>query len=735
MEEAIRARLRSIADRIRRVRPMRVRPFYQNVQTECGLCCCGMLIAMHDKNFSMTRFRQAYEVGRDGMTIRDIVTVLRDSGLRVRALRVAPGGASAVDTPFIAFWGRRHFVVVEKVEDARVRIVDPGRGRLRISGSEFAAEFSGTAITAEPGQYFTASSRRPRNEWWRLLPYVRFAAKPLLLLLAVSLAAFGMVLGVPILTQLLVDAYVSDAGGPGTLPVVLAAMAAGYLSVLLAKVLLTITSVKQMGRFMADSVFEHLVRLPYKFFAMRSSGDLLFRLNNVTQLRDFLANDLVTGVLSLVLTFVLAGYMLVNSLVLAAMAFLLFSMALALLFTTRHRISRASLSEVEEQAKGQAVQVEAVGSISTVKTSGAEDEFISSWNAANRRILDRYQSRAWWQGATSSGIQAIQTFGPLAVVAAGLQLAPASGMSLGEVIAFQVAASSFFAQASATFTTATKVFEVKALLYRIGDILDTPEDTTFAEGTLGDLDGNIELRDVWFSYSSYSAPVLRGVGLTIASGQKIGIVGASGSGKSTLARLLAGLYHPTGGEVRYSGHRIGAYRKSAFFDAVAFVHQEVVLQNRTIRENISWGVGEADWQAVEQAARRACIHDEIVAMPMGYETLITQFGEGISGGQRQRILLARALLKNPRIVVLDEATSSLDSVNEQAVAAQFGGRDATRIVIAHRLSTIEDADVIYVLRDGQVVERGTHGELIAAEGEYALLHRRQGGVAAREAGV
>ncbi|GAA4894840.1 peptidase domain-containing ABC transporter [Streptomonospora salina] len=709
---------------------MRVSPLYQNVQTECGLCCCGMLISVHDRNFSMARFRQTYEVGRDGMAVRDIVGVLRDRGLRVRALRVKPGGAGGVPTPFIAFWGRRHFVVVEKVGDQGARIVDPGRGRIEIGADEFDAEFSGIAVTAEPAPGFAESRERPRSEWWRLLPYVRFAAGPLALLVAVSLVAFGAVLAVPMLTQALVDAYTAGQGGAGPggaglLVLVFAATAAGYLAAQTGKVLLTIRSVKRMGRFMADSVFEHLLRLPYKFFAMRSTGDLLFRLNNVTRLRDFLANDLVSGTMSVLLTLVLAGYMLARSPMLAAVAFALFALALALLFATRARISQASLSEVEEQAKGQAVQVEAVGAVSTIKTSGAEDEFVRAWEQANHRILDRYHRRAWWQGMTGAGIQAVQTLGPLLVVAAGLRLAPAAGMSLGEVMAFQVAASSFFAQASTTFTTVTKLFEVKALLYRIGDILDTPEDATFGDGTLETLDGRIELRDVWFSYSRYSAPVLRGVDLDVAPGQKVGIVGASGSGKSTLARLLAGLYRPTDGRIRYSGRAIGEYRKSAFFDSVAFVHQEVVLQNKTIRENVSWGTGRADPGSVEHAARRARIHDEILAMPMGYETLISQFGEGISGGQRQRILLARALLKNPRIVILDEATSSLDTVNERAIAAEFDDREAVRVVIAHRLSTIEDADVIYVMRDGEVVERGTHGELIAGGGEYAQLHRRQ----------
>jgi ABC-type bacteriocin/lantibiotic exporter with double-glycine peptidase domain len=260
------------------------------------------------------------------------------------------------------------------------------------------------------------------------------------------------------------------------------------------------------------------------------------------------------------------------------------------------------------------------------------------------------------------------------------------------------------------------------MLARVGDILDQEPDRTFGAGCREDVGGDVEVRGVSFSYTARSRPVLHDVSLTVPAGAKVAIVGPSGSGKSTLAKVLAGLYQPTAGDVRYGGHTLGEHTKQAFYSAVAYVEQNSPLQNKTIRDNIVWGNGHRTDDDVVAAARHAQLHDDVAAMALGYDTMITQLGANVSGGQRQRIVLARALARRPRVLILDEATSALDQRNETAVFRHLAVQRMTRIVVAHRLVTIVDADLIVVMAEGRIVESGTHEQLMERNGTYRSLY-------------
>ena len=316
-----------------------------------------------------------------------------------------------------------------------------------------------------------------------------------------------------------------------------------------------------------------------------------------------------------------------------------------------------------------------------------------------------------------------QTINPFLLLTFGIYEYFKGNLSLGSVIAFYSLAITFFSSGVSLFQTWNNFLLSTAYLERLKDITDAEIEQNPETAKSLNISGDIRLKDVSFSYTNESEPVIKDINLHIKSGQKVAIVGASGSGKTTLSKILLGLYEPTKGNIYYDNINFNELNKQEIRKQLGVVPQDISLFNKSIYENIKMNKPDVTLEDVKKAAQIAQIADEIEAMPMGYYTLVSDMGLNLSGGQRQRIALARAILNNPQIIILDEATSSLDSVNEKKVSNYFKDIGCTRIVIAHRLSTIIDSDVIYVMDKGKIIESGTHKELMILNGSYANLYR------------
>ncbi|MGH2558745.1 MAG: peptidase domain-containing ABC transporter, partial [Thermomicrobiales bacterium] len=398
------------------------------------------------------------------------------------------------------------------------------------------------------------------------------------------------------------------------------------------------------------------------------------------------------------------------------------------LAATRQRMHDLTQRDLAAQSASQSYLVEALSGVGALKAAGAEDIAVHHWSNLFTDQLNTSLRRGHLAAIQDTVLSSARTLAPLALLWVGASRVLDGSMSLGTMLALQALAAAALAPLSSLIETAQLFQSIGALLERLSDVLEAAPEQDPDPGTARvapSLSGQIELDHVGFRYDPHGPLVLHDISVTIAPGQKIALVGPTGSGKSTLAKLMLGLYLPSEGEIRFDGAPLPDLDLRALRRQCGVVLQEPSLFSGSIRDNIAFNNPDLPLERVMEAATLARIHDEIARLPMGYETRLSEGGAGFSGGQRQRIALARALAHGPALLVLDEATSHLDAATEALVDLNLNALACTRIVIAHRLSTIRNADLILVVDQGMIVERGTHDDLIARDGAYAALVRHQ----------
>ncbi|MFI5831869.1 peptidase domain-containing ABC transporter [Streptomyces sp. NPDC051578] len=714
-----------MAGSIRRTR--RVREVQQFAQSECGLCCIAMVLSAHGSRDSVAALRRQHEVGRDGLTIKEIASILRGRGFTVRAFRAGAQRLGELKLPIIAYWDDSHVVVVEEINDHHVTVVDPGSGRRKYSVEEFELHYSGLALEAEPTADHQPEQHREPSVWREFLQALTGARRPLLQAFVMSLLLYAFTVFMPIATQHAVNDY---AGYLEKTPIALVVAAflipmTVFFLISLLRALCLAAVIKSLGKAMMGRTFKRLLELPYKYFANRSQGELFYRLSSITSVRDMLSSQLSAVLLDLGSLIAIFGYMFYRSFTLGATAFVVFLTMLAVAVTTYRPIRRITEREITETTKSSSLQMEALSSIETLKVSGMTKTFFRDWEKVYEAGMEQTRRRIVLQGIATSGYSVFQVFGPLLVLAVGLWLVLQGSLDLGSAVAAQTLAATSLGMVMSLSGAFTQLITANAQVARVGDILHQPH----SPGAFGDrpvsMQGAVRLEGVAFSYPGTRQPALTDISIDIKPGQRIAVVGSSGSGKSTLGKLLMGLYPVRAGDIDYDGVSLREISAESFYQKAAYVPQDTVLSNRSIADNIRFGVPDATMEAVIEAARQAHIHEDIRAMPLGYHTPVREMGSSLSGGQRQRIALARALARKPRVLVLDEATSALDTITESKIAAALDRLECTRIIIAHRLSTIVGADLVVVLEHGRIVQTGRHEELISEAGPYRDLVRSQ----------
>ncbi len=707
----------------RAARGTRIPYVQQNTAADCGAACLAMVLGYHGRHVRLDSLRETMGTGRDGVNALSLVQAARRFNLRGRGVTLEVADLDYVPPASILHWSFDHFVVYEGREGELIKLVDPALGPRRVSREEFGHNFTGVALIFEPMETFTTGREATRPVW----SYVRrVLARSGLLTRILLLTAMAQVvgLGLPVLTGILVDRVIPR-GDIGLMQI----LALGFggllvfnflLSYLRAFLLLHLRT--ELDARMTLDFLEHLFDLPYPFFQVRSAGDLILRLNSNAAVREIITSSALSGALDSVMLLSYLLLLLVLSPLLGGLVLLLALLRVAVFLASRHRIQDLMTENLAKEARSHGYQVQMFTGIETLKAAGAEPRALEHWSHLFVDVLNVNIRRGRLDALVQAIIGSLTFASPLVVLLAGGWLVVEGRLSLGTMLALSALATGFLTPLSSLVSTALSFQQLGSYVERLDDVLSTPREQDPDKVVRAHrLQGSIRCEDVTFQYAANLPPAVENISLEVAPGQMVAIVGRSAAGKTTLANLMLGLYRPTRGRVLYDGSDLTGLDARSVRSQLGVVTQHTHLFGGTILDNIAFASPDLTRDAVETAAKLAHIHDEIMAMPLGYGTVLAEGGLSLSGGQRQRIALARALARNPAILFLDEATSSLDAELEAKIQADLVEAGCTRIVIAHRLSTVRDADLIVVLDKGRLVEQGTHTALVQANGLYAQL--------------
>jgi ATP-binding cassette, subfamily B, bacterial CvaB/MchF/RaxB len=674
---------------------------------ECGLVCLTMISRYHGHNVDLNGLRQRFSISLAGASLRSIMDQADTMSFSTRALRLELEDLSKVKTPAILHWDMDHYVVLKSVSRSKVTIHDPARGMRHLPIKEVSKHFTGVALELTPTKVFKPVEARAKTRiqdlwssidgFWGILGHI------LLLSVALQVVAFAM----PFQMQLVVDDAIFR-GDRDLLGVL--AIAFGGLFIVQAVISAirgwTMAAVGQMLSFqMIGNLVRHVMRLPADWFEKRHVGDILSRIGSSGPIEDAITRGAIAAVLDGVMGLVAGAILFLYSPFLAFIVILgiLLNLAVTLAFypIMRHRMEESIVVSANEQSH----LMETVRAATTIKLMGREGTREATWRNLFAETINTQFSMTKYQiaqGFIQSVIAGIQSV-ILVYLAAGLIL-DAKGFSVGMLYAFLSFSGTFTERINAFIAQMIQFRFLGLHLDRLGDIVQTKAENDGARPLLAAPRGGFEIKNLSFQYGSSDRLVLEDVNLKIEPGEFIAITGPSGAGKSTLCKLLLGLYPPTRGEIFLDNALAAPDLWRAWREHVGLVSQDDRLLSGTIADNIAFFDPALDMTRVREAALNAQVYEDIERMPMQFLSLVGDMGSILSGGQRQRVLLARALYRNPKVLILDEGTANLDADNEAAIADVIEAMPITRIVIAHRPALIERATRNFCVEHGRVFE-------------------------------
>ena len=682
----------------------RIQPVRQTEAAECGLASLAMIANWHGHDIDLNTLRQRFGVSSRGMSLRQLMQTADAMQLLTRPLKLDLAGLPLLNLPAILHWDLNHFVVLERVEPGRAYVVDPGGTARWYEMEEFGRHFSGVALELRPSHDFEPVEARRRlrfsDLWSGITGFRRALAQTIIL----SIVMQVYVLATPFYLRAAVDEALTslDNNLLITLALGFAALALIGAGASLLRKFVLLSSGAALSYGITSNLARRLIRLPIAWFEKRKVGDILTKFQSVLPIQRFLIESaplaLIDGLLS-ILTF---GMMLLTAPQLALVTLVGLALYCGLRLALLREEKLRETEYVKALAREQGAIIETLRGIVPLRLAGREAMRHAYWqNKLTDALGARYlheRTKAWHESAKTM-IPAVEL---VIVIFLAIRGSMAGALSLGTLFAYLAFRQQFVQAGQSLLDEGVKLRLLDLHLEQLADIAQTDEDVGFSEPlNQPGFQGRIELRNVHFAYGQHDPLVLAGIDLVIEPGDHIAITGPSGGGKTTLSKIILGLIDPIEGQVLIDGRPLAQYGRRAFRQHVAAVLQDDVLYAGSIADNIA-SFEEVDMKRLNQCLQAAAILEDVEAMPMRHHTLVGDMGSTLSGGQRQRILLARALYRQPEILLLDEGTAHLDLEHEASVNRAIAALGITRIVIAHRPETIASAKRVVRLAQGKI---------------------------------
>jgi ATP-binding cassette, subfamily B, bacterial HlyB/CyaB len=707
-------------------------PFFeQQSSSDCGAACLVMVGRYWGKEFNINRLRELAAVSRDGASLNRLTTTAESLGFNSRPVKASLDRLASQPLPIIAHWEGNHYIVVFEISPKYIIVGDPAIGQRKLTHAEFIKGWSGYCLLLEPTLALKKSDDKSAN-FWQLFQLVTPHKVVIgeIFIASIVLQIFGLI--TPIFTQLILDRAVihKSASSLATFGIGLLIFGCFQIAMTALRQYLMALTANRIDAALVVGFIRHAFSLPLSYFDSRHVGDIISRVQENHKIRSFITGQSLGVLLDLMSVFVYVTLMFVYSWKLAIVTLVSIPPFLILNFASTPFLKKMSREAFNASTAENSYLIEALNGIRTVKSMSVERSVRWNWEELlNKEIKQNYRGQII--GIKIQVISsAINTISSTALIWIGASLVISGEFTIGQLFAFNMLSANTIAPFQRLAGLWTSLQEIGIAIERLCDVIESKseEDLSLPRKDLPKLQGYVKFNNVTFRYNKDAENnILENINFEIKPGQTIAIVGRSGSGKTTLSKLILGLYQPISGSIEIDGNDLKTISLHSLRSQVGLVDQDTFLFSGTVKQNITLSKPGADITQIERASELAGADEFINKMPMGYDTEIGEGGGMLSGGQRQRIAIARALLNNPRLLIFDEATSSLDTESERIIQNNLEKirRNRSTIIIAHRLSTVQNADLILVLDKGVLIESGNHRELMAQRGQYYYLNQQQ----------
>lgn len=714
--------------------------------TDCGAACLATICKQNGYGIGITKIREVAGTDKQGTNAYGVIKAAEELGFSAKGVK---GNKEAFFSEFplpciahvIVDGNLLHYVVIHKITKKQVIIADPGVGIVKLTPEEFFGEvhdegkppkyqWSGILILLVKNETFTKGNET-KGLFGRFF-HLLLPQKKLLLHIFIASLVYTIlgILGAFYFKEL-IDSVLPD-GLRKTLMtlsigVILLNVFKVVLSAIRSHLLLYLSQKLDISLLLG--YYRHVLELPMNFFGTRRVGEIISRFNDAGNVRDAISGATLTIMIDTIMAVAGAVILCIQNVKLFVIAVIIVVLYVIIVLTFNKWYEKLNRKQMEDNSQLTSYMVESLNGIQTVKAYNAERKVKLETEIKFVKLLKSIFKLSWVSNMQSSLKIFVELVGGVIILWVGGVSVINGEMTIGALITFNSLLVYFLDPVKNLINLQPQMQTAVVAADRLGEILDLEAEKTEKESRKMaplTLAGDIQIRNLDFRYGT-RRQVLSDINLTIKKGEKVAFVGESGSGKTTLSKLLLHLYSPEKGEILINGNNIEDIRLECLRERIAYIPQETFLFSGSIYDNLVLGMDDVDMDNVVEAVKLAQAHDFINELPLRYETRLEENGANLSGGQRQRLAIARAMLKKPDILILDEATSNLDSITERALDKTINefSKEMTTIFIAHRLSTIKDCDRIFVMDKGKIIEQGTHKELSESGGKYSELVRQQ----------